>query len=177
MFLTLEMIRTKNLKKNPVQKKQRALSSARAALDARERELAAREAALARAEEEVRRQRASAAAGASSSAAAGGDGREKNWPPCCSVLHHDIQGEIPADAQGAVTSAYRAYLGLVLCLVYNCAAAFARLAANKVSKREDGGALTIVFSRAATREREERSDEKRPEKNYKLKLEKTLNFF
>lgn len=39
---------------------------------------------------------------------------------------------MPFDAQGAVTSAYRAYLGLVLCLVYNCAAAFARLAANKV---------------------------------------------
>ena len=141
-------------KKKPIKKKlQRALSSARAALDARERELASREAALARAEEEVRRQRASNAAGASSGAAV--DGRpEKNWPPCCSVLHHDIQGEIPADAQAAVTSAYRAYLGLVFCLVYNCAATFARLAANKAS-------LFPFFSFRARERGEKKNDERK----------------
>jgi len=107
------------------------LNSARAALDARERDLAAREAALARAEEDVRRRAARANAGGAPEVS----GRpEKNWPPCCAVLHHDIEGEVPADARGAVISAYRAYLGLVFCLIYNCAAAFARLAANKVKR-------------------------------------------
>jgi len=167
-FARLFLLMLETIKKK-ITKKQRALSSARAALDARERELASREASLARAEEEVRRQRATGASSSGAGAAAGtaAAGTEKNWPPCCSVLHHDIAGEVPFDAQAAVTSAYRAYLGLVLCLVYNCAAAFARLAANKVREREE-----IFFSFREEREKRRPKIGKKTQKKLKKILKK-----
>ena len=103
----------------------RALASARAALDARERDMAAREAALSRAEADVRR-------GGGGGGRGGGSGPDKNWPRCCPVVHHDIAGEIPASAQGAIRAAYWAYLGLVFCLLFNTGAVFVRFAVHKL---------------------------------------------
>lgn len=100
---------------------QRNLASVRAALDARERSLAAREAALARAEADVRR-----------SGGGANLGPDKNWPRGCPVVHHDIQGEVPAGAQGCVRAAYGAYLGLCLCLLFNAVAVLVRLGAAKM---------------------------------------------
>ena len=70
----------------------------------RERRLAEREAAL------------------SSGAFAGGR-REKNWPVCCKVVHHDIKGDVPARAQRAVTLVYWSFLLFAVCMAYNTLAA------------------------------------------------------
>jgi secretory carrier-associated membrane protein len=104
------------------------LASARADLAARERALAAREAAVRRAEAEVRR------VGGAAGAAARGP--EKNWPRCCPVAHHDIDGEVPAGAQAAVRAGYRAFLGLVACLTYNLVGVAAMFFAHKMDVKK-----------------------------------------
>ena len=105
------------------------VDAAARALDARERDLAAREAAVARAEADLRR------GGGAASAAAAVGGPVKNWPRCCPFVHHDIAGEVPASAQGAVRAAYWAFLGLVACLLFNTVAVFVRFAVHKVVKK------------------------------------------
>lgn len=65
-------------------------------LNEKEVALAQKEAELKRMEVELR--------------AAGGGQKRKNWPPLCPCMHHDIAGEVPAEARGAVRAAYAAYL-------------------------------------------------------------------
>jgi hypothetical protein len=84
------------------------------------RDLARREADLARREAELRRLEAELRA-------APGARQVKNWPRFCSCVHHDIAGEVPAAMQGTVRAGYFAYLGLVLCLLFNFIAVAALL--------------------------------------------------
>jgi hypothetical protein len=84
-----------------------------------EGDLAAREAAVAKRERELR------ALQLQLRSAPGGAKTVKNWPRFCPCVHHDIEGEIPAAMQGVVRAGYYAYVGLVVCLLWNfvgCAA-------------------------------------------------------
>ncbi|KAM0945686.1 hypothetical protein DsansV1_C10g0105361 [Dioscorea sansibarensis] len=50
---------------------------------------------------------------------AGVPSEEKNWPPFCPIIHHDIAKEIPAPVQRLQYMAFASWLGLVLCLSFN----------------------------------------------------------
>jgi hypothetical protein len=76
-------------------------------LNRREAELNKREAELRRLELEIRNNPAMKSI--------------KNWPKYCAVVHHDIAGEIPAENQGMVKTAYYAFLGFIFCAFYNIA--------------------------------------------------------
>jgi hypothetical protein len=74
-------------------------------LDKREAELNRREAELKRLETELRN--------------SGVTLKRKNWPKFCSIVHHDINADIPENLRWTIRSAYYAYVGLVCCLVWN----------------------------------------------------------
>lgn len=75
-------------------------------LDRREAELNRREAELKRLETELRNNGVVL-------------NKRKNWPKWCSVVHHDIKEDIPENLQWTVRSAYFAYCGLLICLIWN----------------------------------------------------------
>ncbi|OIT27836.1 PREDICTED: secretory carrier-associated membrane protein 1-like [Nicotiana attenuata] len=81
-------------------------------LKKKEKELQAREADLRRREQEVKR-REEALAGA------GVVVEERNWPPFCPIIHHDIANEIPIHLQRIQYVAFTTLLGLAGCLLWN----------------------------------------------------------
>jgi magnesium-transporting ATPase (P-type) len=44
---------------------------------------------------------------------------EKNWPPFCPIIHHDIANEVPIHLQKLQYTAFSTFLGIVLCLTWN----------------------------------------------------------
>uniref|UniRef100_A0A1S4DD10 Secretory carrier-associated membrane protein n=1 Tax=Nicotiana tabacum TaxID=4097 RepID=A0A1S4DD10_TOBAC len=74
-------------------------------LKKKEKELQAREADLRRREQEVKR-REEALAGA------GVVVEERNWPPFCPIIHHDIANEIPIHLQRMQYVAFTTLLGM-----------------------------------------------------------------
>ncbi|KAG5114425.1 hypothetical protein JHK82_037694 [Glycine max] len=44
---------------------------------------------------------------------------DKNWPPFCPIIHHDIANEIPIHLQSIQYVAFTTWLGLVICLLWN----------------------------------------------------------
>ncbi|KAK9846272.1 hypothetical protein WJX81_000509 [Elliptochloris bilobata] len=103
-----------------------------AALDRREAELRGKEAEIKKVEDELRR--------------TGALRPEKNWPPCYPILHHDIAGEIPADQQGMVRSAYWAFLGFVIAITFNLIGSLVALCAmNGNDGRLTGFFLSAVY--------------------------------
>eukprot|EP00271_Cylindrocystis_brebissonii_P012152 TRINITY_DN30292_c0_g1_i1.p1 TRINITY_DN30292_c0_g1~~TRINITY_DN30292_c0_g1_i1.p1 ORF type:complete len:280 (-),score=53.17 TRINITY_DN30292_c0_g1_i1:543-1382(-) len=84
-------------------------------LKQKEKELLAKELALQKKEEELRRREQ----------AAGID--HVNWPPCFPILHHDIANDIPVHLQSIQRAAYWSWLGIMFCLLYNIAAVAAAL--------------------------------------------------
>ncbi|CAK9169255.1 unnamed protein product [Ilex paraguariensis] len=81
-------------------------------LKKKERELQAKEAELRKREQEVRRKEEAAAR-------AGIVLEEKNWPPFCPIIHHDIANEIPIHLQRLQYVAFTTLLGLFGCLLWN----------------------------------------------------------
>lgn len=84
--------------------------SVAASLSQREKDLAAREAAL--------REREATAAAAQADALKYGI-KKKNWPRCCPILHHDIAGEIPENSRFNVRVAYILFFVTVVALWWN----------------------------------------------------------
>ncbi|GER30295.1 secretory carrier membrane family protein [Striga asiatica] len=78
----------------------------------KDKELAAWESDLNRREREIKR-REEAVAGA------GVIVDDKNWPPFCPIIHHDIANEIPIHAQKLQYLAFASWLGIVFCLFFN----------------------------------------------------------
>lgn len=85
--------------------------------------MARREAELNKREAEVRRMEMELANSP-------GAKNNKNWPRFCPVAHHDIAGEIPADKQSMIRSAYWSYLGMVWCMFFNFVAVTGALIVN-----------------------------------------------
>ncbi|KAK7401979.1 hypothetical protein VNO78_13893 [Psophocarpus tetragonolobus] len=84
-------------------------------LKAKEKELQAREAELKRREQELKRRE-------DAIARAGIIIEEKNWPPFCPIIHHDIANEIPIHLQSIQYVGFTTWLGLILCLLWNIVA-------------------------------------------------------
>ncbi|XP_062152793.1 secretory carrier-associated membrane protein 1 isoform X1 [Alnus glutinosa] len=84
-------------------------------LKTKEKELQAKEAELKRREQEIRRREDAVAR-------AGVVIEEKNWPPFCPLIHHDIANEIPIHLQRIQYVAFTTYLGLIVCLLWNIVA-------------------------------------------------------
>lgn len=79
---------------------------------AREKDLDKREAALNRKEAELKRLETELRNNP-------GAARRKNWPIWCSIVYHNIKEDIPENLQWTMRTAYFAYLGLLVCLVWN----------------------------------------------------------
>ncbi|THU65160.1 hypothetical protein C4D60_Mb05t00740 [Musa balbisiana] len=78
----------------------------------KEAELEIREAELKKREQALRqREEAAARAGIVS--------EDRNWPPCCPIIHHDIASEIPIQLQRLQYIAFASLLGLTVCLSWN----------------------------------------------------------
>ncbi|KAE8692745.1 Secretory carrier-associated membrane protein 1 [Hibiscus syriacus] len=83
---------------------------------AKEKELKEKEAELKRREQELkRREEAIERAGIVIEV--------KNWPAFCPIIHNDIANEIPTHLQPTIYVAFATLIGLVICLLYNIAAA------------------------------------------------------